>query len=87
MTITKMDVAKEAANLVTSAVFSSAIATVITRTTDRTDQDTSVRVISALGGWYISNQYRETTDRMVENAAAKLSEWRESYRTKKQVQA
>jgi hypothetical protein len=88
MTITKMDVAKEAANLVVSVAFGSVISSAITRTSDSLNEDdTTVRVASTLGGWYLANRYREQTDAMVEEAAAKLSNMRESFRNRKSVQA
>lgn len=87
MTITKMDVAKEAANLVVSVAFGSVISSAISRTTSYDEDDTTVRVASTLGGWYLANRYRENTDLMVEEAAAKLSNMRESFRNRKSVQA
>ena len=51
MTITKMDVAKEAANLVVSVAFGSVISSAISRTTSYDEDDTTVRVASTLGGW------------------------------------
>lgn len=87
MYITKMDVAKEAASLTASIVCAMGFATVISRTTSMDEDDIPVRVASSLGGWYVANRYRENTDLMVEQAAAKLSNMRESFRTKKQAQA
>ena len=87
MTITKMDVAKEAANLVVSVAFGSVISSAISRTTSYDEDDTTVRVASTLGGWYLANRYRENTDLMVEEAAAKLSNMRESFRNRKSVKA
>ena len=87
MTITKMDVAKEAANLVVSVAFGSVISSAISRTTSYDEDDPTVRVASTLGGWYLANRYRENTDLMVEEAAAKLSNMRESFRNRKSVQA
>lgn len=87
MTITKMDVAKEAANLVVGVAFGNVISSAISRTTSYDEDDTTVRVASALGGWYLANRYRENTDLMVEEAAAKLSNMRESFRNRKSVKA
>lgn len=83
MTITAMDVAKEAASLTMSVVVGLGLSTAISAATPRDEDDIDVRLASTLGGWYVSNRCRPQTDAMVEDAAAWFTKKRDAYRTRK----
>lgn len=73
---TKMEVAKQTATLVTSIAISRVISNTITSVLDVDDDNVAVTVASAIGGWYVAGELKETTDAYVEKAAAKLQNLR-----------
>lgn len=73
---TKMTIAKQAASLATSYIASKLIANAITSVLDIDDDNIAVVVASAIGGSYTAYKLQDTTDGLVEIAAAKIEDLR-----------
>ena len=82
---TKMSIAKQAASLTTSLIASKLIAHAIHSVLDVDDDNIAVTVASALGGSYVAYKLQDTTDGLVETAAAKLETLRTQTTTEEQA--
>lgn len=74
--MTKIDIAKYAAKLTVGAVASEVIERVLACTTNVDPDGIPVRVTSAVGGYYVSNQLEPYSSAVVEKAAEKLNDFR-----------
>lgn len=79
----KLFVAKEATTIALSVVLSKGIEKLLITTTNLEVDGVPVRVTSAVGGWMIANHFRDQTDAGVEWAAAKVTEFRQNRKAKK----
>ena len=82
---TKIGIAKQAASLVTSLVAQKLIANTITSVTNVDDDSIAVTVASVIGGMYVASKLQDTTDGLVEVAAAKLEDLRSQNTTAQQA--
>jgi hypothetical protein len=72
----KLYIAKQAASIAVSAVAQKLIKNAITNVTDMNDDDLAVIIASSIGGVYVSYKLSDTTDNLVELAAAKIETYR-----------
>ena len=69
-------IAKQAASIVTSLVASRLIKNAILSVTNANDDDLAVLAASSIGGVYVSYKLQNTTNGLVEVAAAKYEDFR-----------
>lgn len=72
----KIMIAQYAARTTVAAVVSSAVTTVVTNNTERTDDELIVQVPAAVVGYMVSIRLGTYTDTMVNQAAAKITRFR-----------